>query len=110
MDLGVFSISLAVKDISASKAFYEKFGFTVIDGNIEENWLILKNENTVIGIFQDMFEENILTFHPSDVRAIQKELKAQGIEFTLEADENTEGPAHAALVDPDGNQILMDQF
>lgn len=110
MDLGVFSLSLAVKDIQASKTFYEKFGFTVIDGNIEEKWLILKNEGAILGIFQDMFADNILTFHPPDVRTIQRELKAQGVSFTLEADESTEGPAHATLVDPDGNQILLDQF
>jgi lactoylglutathione lyase len=110
MDLGTFSVSLAVKDIHASKAFYEKFGFVVIDGNIQENWLILRNDTAIIGLFQDMFEHNILTFNPLDVRAIQRDLKAQGITFALEADETSEGPAHATLADPDGNQILLDQF
>lgn len=110
MNLGTFSVSLAVKDIQVSKAFYEKFGFSIIEGDIEENWLILRNENAIIGLFQDMFEDNILTFNPQDVRAIQRELKAAGVVFTQAADESTEGPAHATLVDPDGNQILLDQF
>lgn len=109
MDLGHFSVSLAVKDIKASRAFYEKFGFSVIDGVEEQNWLILKNGEAKIGLFQGMFDHNILTFNPLDVRAVQRALKAQGITLTLEADDSTTGPAHATLIDPDGNQILLDQ-
>jgi catechol 2,3-dioxygenase-like lactoylglutathione lyase family enzyme len=110
MDLGTFSISLAVKDIKESRAFYEKLGFEVFDGKEEENWLMLCNEDTKIGLFQGMFEHNVLTFNPSDVRAIQRALQAQGIMFVQAADLETEGPAHATLVDPDGNAILLDQF
>jgi len=110
MELGTFSVSLAVKDIKASRAFYEKFGFQVIGGEEAQNWLILRNGEAKIGLFQGMFPNNILTFNPTDVRAIQKSLKAQGITFTLEADEATTGPAHASLLDPDGNAILIDQF
>ena len=109
MNLGTFSISLAVKDIAASRAFYEKFGFEVLDGKQEDNWLILKNGDAKIGLFQGMFESNIITFNPPNVRDIQKTLKAQGVTFALEADENTTGPAHASLLDPDGNAILLDQ-
>ena len=109
MDLGVFSISLAVKDIKASRAFYEKLGFEVIAGNQEENWLILSHGRAKVGLFQGMFEKNILTFNPRDVRAIQAELKAQGIVLTEEADPTTEGPAYISLMDPDGNPILIDQ-
>lgn len=121
MNLGVFSISLAVKDIHASKAFYEKLGFTEFGGDISQNWLILKNEETVIGLFQGMFEKNMLTFNPgwdqnaqklaifTDVRELQRQLKAQGVEFLNEADESTTGPTHFLLVDPDGNPILVDQ-
>lgn len=121
MKLGIFSISLAVKDIAASRAFYEKLGFTVFGGNQAQNWLILKNEETLIGLFQGMFEGNILTFNPGwdsnaknlaefvDVRDLQKALKAQGIPLTTEADEATSGPASFTLTDPDGNQILVDQ-
>ncbi|WP_341227008.1 VOC family protein [uncultured Arcticibacterium sp.] len=121
MKLGAFSISLAVKDIHKSKAFYEKLGFTYKGGNIDQNWIVLRNENTVIGLFQGMFEGNIITFNPGwdsdaqnleefdDVRAIQNQLKAQGIELTGEADETTTGPAHITLTDPDGNNILIDQ-
>ncbi len=109
MNLGVFSVSLAVKDIKASRAFYEKFGFEVIGGKEDQNWLILHNGEAKIGLFQGMFEKNILTFNPSDVRLIQKTLKDLGISFMLEADEATTGPAHVMLVDPDGNQILIDQ-
>jgi len=121
MQLGVFSISLAVKDIQASKAFYEKFGFTVLGGNPEHNWVILKNGDTVIGLFQGMFEKNILTFNPgwdanaknvdpfTDVRELQKQLQAQGVEFQTLADEATTGPASFVVVDPDGNPILVDQ-
>lgn len=110
MELGHFSVSLAVKDIAASRRFYEALGFTKLDGDESQRWLILKNGDAKIGIFQGMFEGNILTFHPSDVRTIQKELKAQGIELQLEADESTDGPAHITLLDPDGNAILIDQF
>ena len=121
MQLGAFSISLAVKDIHASKAFYEKLGFNPMGGEIEQNWLILKNDKTVIGLFQGMFEENILTFNPgwdqdaqpleayTDVRELQRQLKAQGVTFASEADESTTGPASFVVVDPDGNAILLDQ-
>ncbi|WP_042149720.1 VOC family protein [Paucisalibacillus sp. EB02] len=121
MNLGAFSISLTVKDIHKSKEFYEALGFETLGGNIEQNWLIIKNGDTVIGLFQAMFDKNILTFNPgwnqnaenldtfTDVREIQKELKAKGITFQTEADESTEGPAHFTIEDPDGNQILFDQ-
>ena len=121
MVLGAFSISLAVKDIVASKAFYEKLGFTSFAGNLDQNWLILKNGDTVIGLFQGMFDKNILTFNPgwdsnaqpvdsfTDVRELQRQLKAQGVTFATEADETTTGPASFVIVDPDGNPILVDQ-
>lgn len=121
MKLGAFSISLSVKDLEASKSFYEKLGFSVFGGNAEENWLIMKNGDHIIGLFQGMFENNILTFNPgwdqdartlesfTDVREIQRELKAQGIKIQTEADESTSGPASLVIVDPDGNQILIDQ-
>ena len=121
MELGTFSISLAVKDIEASKAFYEKLGFKVFDGDITQNWLILKNGEHVIGLFQGMFERNILTFNPgwdrdaqkldtfTDVRELQRRLKEQGVEIIEEADESTSGPASFTLIDPDGNPILVDQ-
>lgn len=109
MDLGTFSISLTVQDIKVSRAFYEKLGFRMIDGNEDENWLILRHGEAKIGLFQGMFEKNILTFNPRDVRSIQAELKAQDIELVLEADPNTTGPAHITLMDPDGNPILIDQ-
>lgn len=121
MKLGTFSVSLTVKDIHASKAFYEKLGFTVFAGNIDQKYLILKNGNATIGIFQDMFDANILTFNPgwdenardlesfTDIRDLQKELKAKGIEMAAEADENSTGPASFVVVDPDGNPILIDQ-
>ena len=121
MELGAFSISLAVKDIAASKAFYEKFGFKAFHGDISQNWLILKNGDHVIGLFQGMFEKNILTFNPgwdsneqkldtfTDVRELQRQLKAQGVELVSEADESTTGPASFIAVDPDGNTILFDQ-
>jgi predicted enzyme related to lactoylglutathione lyase len=121
MNLGAFSISLAVKDIYASKAFYEKFGFKVFHGDIAQNWLIMKNGDHVIGLFQGMFERNILTFNPgwdsnaqkldtyTDVRELQRQLKAQGVELASEADESTTGPASFIAVDPDGNPILVDQ-
>ena len=121
MELGAFSISLAVKDIEASKAFYEMFGFTVFGGDASQNWLILKNGDHTIGLFQGMFEENTLTFNPgwdsnastldtfTDVRDLQRQLKAQGVQLTTEADETTTGPASFLAVDPDGNPILVDQ-
>jgi catechol 2,3-dioxygenase-like lactoylglutathione lyase family enzyme len=121
MELGAFSISLAVKDIVASRAFYEKFGFKVFHGDISQNWLIMKNGDHAIGLFQGMFEKNILTFNPgwdsnaqkletfTDVRELQRQLKAQGVEFVSEADESTTGPASFIAVDPDGNPILVDQ-
>ena len=121
MNLGAFSISLTVKDIGASKAFYEKLGFKVFHGDITQNWLILKNGDHVIGLFQGMFEKNILTFNPgwdsnaqpldsfTDVRELQRQLKAQGVQLTSEADESTTGPASFSTLDPDGNPILFDQ-
>ena len=121
MQLGAFSVSLAVQDIAASKAFYEKLGFQEFGGDAAQNWLIMKNGDHVIGLFQGMFEQNILTFNPgwdqnaeqlesfTDVRALQRELKAQGVQFVSEADENTAGPASFIIVDPDGNTILVDQ-
>ncbi|HPF40520.1 MAG TPA: VOC family protein [Phycisphaerae bacterium] len=121
MNLGAFSVSLAVRDIHASRAFYEKLGFVARGGNIEQNWLILKNGSHVIGLFQGMFDKNILTFNPgwdqdansldefTDVRALQRELKAKGVTFANEADESTSGPASFVVVDPDGNPILVDQ-
>jgi catechol 2,3-dioxygenase-like lactoylglutathione lyase family enzyme len=121
MELGAFSISLAVKDINQSKAFYEKLGFKEFGGDISQNWLILKNGDHVIGLFQGMFEKNILTFNPgwdrnaqqlnrfTDVRELQRQLKVQGVEFQREADETTSGPASFVVFDPDGNPILVDQ-
>jgi lactoylglutathione lyase len=121
MQLGAFSISLAVKDIHASKAFYEKLGFTTLGGVIDQNWIILKNGPHVIGLFQGMFEKNMLTFNPgwnqdaknvdpfTDVRELQQQLKAAGVAFATEADETTSGPASFVLIDPDGNPILVDQ-
>ena len=121
MDLGAFSISLTVKAIQASKSFYEKFGFEVLGGDAAQNWLILKNGDHVIGIFQGMFEKNMLTFNPgwsqsagnldsfTDVRELQRGLRAQGVEFVAEADETTTGPASFVAIDPDGNPILVDQ-
>jgi lactoylglutathione lyase len=121
MELGNFSISLAVKDIEASRAFYEKFGFEVFGGDASQNWLILKNGNHVIGLFQGMFEKNILTFNPgwdsdanrldkfTDVRELQRKLKAQGVQLMSEADESSTGPASFMAIDPDGNPILVDQ-
>jgi catechol 2,3-dioxygenase-like lactoylglutathione lyase family enzyme len=121
MELGAFSISLAVKDIEVSKAFYEKLGFQIFMGDISQNWLILKNREHTIGLFQGMFERNMLTFNPgwdsnaqkldtfTDVRELQKQLKAQGVELVSEADESTTGPASFMVMDPDGNPILVDQ-
>lgn len=121
MKLGAFSISLAVKDLQASKAFYQHLGFEVFAGDEARNYLILKNGNALIGIFQGMFENNILTFNPGwdesakalpefdDVRDIQKHLKSQGISLSTEADESTTGPASFVVLDPDGNAVLIDQ-
>lgn len=121
MKLGAFSVSLNVKDIHVSKEFYENLGFQVFGGDITQNWLIMKNDNCIIGLFQGMFEKNILTFNPgwnenaenlesfTDVREIQKQFKEKGITMMSEADESTEGPAHFFIEDPDGNQILFDQ-
>jgi len=110
MNVGALHLSLAVKDIKASRAFYETLGFSVFDGKETDNWLILRNGESTIGLFQGMFENNLLAFHPTDVRSIQRELKAQGVTFILEADETTQGPAHCTLQDPDGNDIMIDQF
>lgn len=121
MELGNFSLSLAVKDIKASKAFYEKLGFGVYMGDVTQNWVVLKNGDHVIGLFQGMFEKNILTFNPgwdsnarplakfTDIRELQRQLKAQGVAFQSDADETTTGPASFIIVDPDGNPILVDQ-
>ena len=121
MELGAFSISLAVRDIEASKTFYEKFGFKVIGGDASQNWLILKNSDHTIGLFQGMFEKNTLTFNPgwdknaaqvdtfTDIRDLQHQLKAQGVELLTEADEASTGPASFVAVDPDGNPVLVDQ-
>jgi len=121
MKLGAFSVSLAVKDIKASKAFYENLGFSVFGGNIDQHWLIMKNAQTVIGLFQGMFKKNILTFNPgwdanantlntfTDVRELQRVLKAKGIRLDSQADETTTGPASFMFTDPDGNTILVDQ-
>lgn len=121
MKLGAFSISLSVRDINASKQFYENLGFQVFAGGLEKNYLIMKNGNALVGLFQGMFEGNILTFNPGwdenagkvepfdDVRAIQRQLKSQGVPFVQEADENTSGPGSFVLTDPDGNVILVDQ-
>ncbi len=121
MELGAFSISLAVKDIEASRAFYEKFGFKVFGVDASQNWLILKNGDHPIGLFQGMFEKNMLTFNPGwdrnateldtfdDVRDLQRQLKSQGVQLMSEADETTTGPASFVAVDPDGNPILVDQ-
>jgi catechol 2,3-dioxygenase-like lactoylglutathione lyase family enzyme len=121
MTLGAFSISLAVKSLEASRQFYEKFGFKTFGGNAAQNWLILKNGDCIIGLFQGMFDQNILTFNPgwdsnaqklpsfTDVRELQRQLKAQGVKLVNEADENSTGPASFIAVDPDGNPILVDQ-
>ena len=121
MQLGAFSVSLAVKDLAASRTFYEKLGFEVVLGAAEQNWLILRNGISTIGLFQGMFETNILTFNPgwtnegknlekfTDVRDIQRQLKEHGLELKTEADETSIGPASLVVVDPDGNTILIDQ-
>lgn len=123
MDLGAFSVSLTVRDLGASRAFYEKLGFEVTGGSDEEHYLILKNGDAVIGLFQGMFDKNILTFNPglsvrtlgpveefTDVRELQRRLKEAGLELSVEAFEESSGPAHITLEDPDGNPILIDQF
>lgn len=122
MDLGAFSISLAVKDLTASRAFYQTLGFEVTGGDAAENWLILKNGESTIGLFHGMFEKNILTFNPGltirmevlsefqDVRDIQAALKQAGLALGEETDPAGDGPAHITLIDPDGNPILIDQF
>ena len=121
MDLGAFSVSLSVKDLAASQAFYEKLGFSAMGGDPDHGFLILKNGDHIIGLFQGMFEGNILTFNPgwdqnaqetdgfTDVRDVQKQLEADGIELTTKADPDTQGPASITLIDPDGNAILIDQ-
>jgi len=121
MNLGAFSISLTVKDLEVSKSFYEKLGFQVFGGEATQNWLIMKNGDHIIGLFQGMFEKNILTFNPgwdqnannldsfTDVRGLQRELKARGLNIEQEADESTTGPASFVVIDPDGNPILFDQ-
>lgn len=121
MELGAFSISLKVKDIKKSVEFYEKLGFTYKAGNIDQNWIVLKNGSTVIGLFQGYIEENTLTFNPgwdqsasevnpfTDVREIQKKLKEKGVKVDREANETTKGPEYIVLTDPDGNSILIDQ-
>ena len=121
MNLGIFSISLTVKDLAASQAFYEKLGFSATGGDAAQGWLIMKGPTAVIGLFHGMFEANIMTFNPgwdadaqnlaefSDVRDIQRALKAAGLTLTTEADETTSGPAHLILSDPDGNVIMLDQ-
>jgi lactoylglutathione lyase len=121
MDLGNLSVSLAVKDLEASKVFYERLGFSVFMGDQAQNWLILKNGNYTIGLFQGMFDKNILTFNPgwnsdaeplgefTDVRELQRRLKASGVNMISEADESSTGPASFMIVDPDGNTILVDQ-
>ncbi len=121
MDLGAFSISLAVKDLEASRSFYEKLGFKAFAGDASQNWLIMKNGAHVIGLFQGMFDKNILTFNPgwdqaaqplesfTDVRELQRRLKEQGVQLAAEADESTQGPAYFMAIDPDGNPVLVDQ-
>ena len=121
MQLGAFSISLAVKNLQASRDFYEKLGFTTMGGDAAQGWLILKNGSHIIGLFQGMFEKNMLTFNPgwdqdaqpvdpfTDVRELQRRLKAAGVALTTEADESGSGPAHFMAIDPDGNPILVDQ-
>ena len=121
MELGAFSISLNVKDILVSKEFYEKLGFKEFGGDISQNWLIMKNGNSIIGLFQGMFEKNTITFNSgwdmnaskldsfSDIRTLQHLLKEQGVELVSEVDDTSEGPASFILMDPDGNPILVDQ-
>jgi catechol 2,3-dioxygenase-like lactoylglutathione lyase family enzyme len=121
MELGNFSVSLAVKDIKVSLAFYEKLGFKPVGGKLEQNWIVLQNGSTKIGLFQGMFPKNLMTFNPGwsqdrmalerfqDVRELQRSLKARGLKMSVEADETTQGPAHFVVTDPDGNELLFDQ-
>ncbi|GJM10914.1 MAG: hypothetical protein DHS20C11_31900 [Lysobacteraceae bacterium] len=121
MELGAFSVSLAVKDLEKSRDFYQKLGFDVVGGDAAQNWLILRNKEHTIGLFQGMFDKNMLTFNPgwtqqcetqsefADVREIQRHLKSQGVQLVSEADESGSGPASLVVVDPDGNPILIDQ-
>jgi len=121
MQLGNFSVSLAVKDLAASRDFYQRLGFTVFHGDASQHWLIMKNGDAIVGLFQGMFERNMLTFNPgwdgnaqplaefTDVRELQRRLRAEGIPFMSEADESTTGPASFLVVDPDGNPVLVDQ-
>ena len=121
MELGTFSVSLAVSDLQASQSFYEKLGFAVFGGDASQKWLILNNGDVTIGLFEGMFERNLLTFNPgwdndaqeldafTDVRELQRQLKSEGVEIQTEADESTTGPASLVLVDPDGNPVLLDQ-
>lgn len=121
MKLGAYSVSLSVADIAASRAFYEKLGFGVFAGDQAQNWLIMRNEGITIGLFQGMFEKNSLTFNPgwgpncetlddfTDVRELQRQLRAAGVTFVSEADEDTKGPAHFVVLDPDGNPVMFDQ-
>lgn len=112
MDLGNFSISLKVKSLKVSLEFYEALGFEVIGGEIHDNWVMIQNGNAVIGLFQGMFDQNILTFNPPNLREVQKELRGKGYDFDLDEDasEKADGPAHAVFADPDGNHILLDQY
>jgi lactoylglutathione lyase len=122
MDIGAFTMSLTVQDLASSRAFYEKLGFTIVGGDASQNWLVMKNGDHKIGLFQGMFEKNMLTFIPgwdsngqpldtfTDVRELQRQLKAKGVEFVSEADETTTGPASFIVLDPDGNPILFDQY
>jgi catechol 2,3-dioxygenase-like lactoylglutathione lyase family enzyme len=121
MELGAFSVSLAVKNIDTSRVFYEKFGFKVMGGDASQNWLILRNSNHTIGLFQGMFEKNTLTFNPgwddnaqeidsfTDIRDLQRQLKSKGVDLLIEADEESSGPASFVAIDPDGNPVLVDQ-
>lgn len=121
LDLGAFSVSLAVKDLAASRSFYEKLGFSQVGGEPSQNWIILRNGETTVGLFQDMLPSNVLTFNPgwnsqaepvddfTDVRELQKQLKDAGLSLMTEADETTSGPASLMLADPDGNVIMLDQ-
>jgi catechol 2,3-dioxygenase-like lactoylglutathione lyase family enzyme len=110
MELGNFSLSLAVADLAASQAFYAQLGFEAVGGRVEEGWLMLQNGDTRIGLFQGLFEANLITWNPKDVRAIQARLQQAGIPIVASADHAGEGPAHVILADPDGNRILLDQL
>ncbi len=112
MDLGPFSISLNVKNLTDSLEFYQALGFSIVGGDIDDNWLMLKNDMTMIGLFHGMFDQNILTFNPQNLRMLQQELRTKGYHFELneEAQDQSEGPSHALFADPDGNLILFDQM